>query len=140
MAPLIPIETISYYLSKSGFSKFRRWFKSNDILKSIHDDLENLTYIIETSTWLEDKLRKDTLIKIKFLIYKHIEKIINNDPEKYFQDWIDSIQIYCFQGGYGHRIQYSGNVPHHWCVSCENYEIVKNIGLDRSCAKNDDKK
>jgi hypothetical protein len=127
MAPLIPIETLSYYLSKTGFPKFRQWFKSVELLSPIHNDLENLTYITENSTWLEDKLRKETLIKSKSLILKHIETVIGTNPEKYFQNWIDSIQPYCFQGGYGHRIQYSGNIPHHWCVSCENYEKVKNI-------------
>jgi len=130
MAPLIPIETLSYYLSKTGFPKFRQWFKSVELLSPIHNDLENLTYITENSTWLEDKLRKETLIKSKSLILKHIETVIGTNPEKYFQNWIDSIQPYCFQGGYGHRIQYSGNIPHHWCVSCENYEKVKNIPIN----------
>lgn len=130
MAPLIPIETLSYYLSKTGFPKFRQWFKSVELLSPIHNDLENLTYITENSTWLEDKLRKETLNKSKSLILKHIETVIGTNPEKYFQNWINSIQPYCFQGGYGHRIQYSGNIPHHWCVSCENYEKVKNIPIN----------
>jgi hypothetical protein len=130
MAPLLPIETLNYYLSKSGFLKFREWFKSIEFLQPIHDDLETLTYIIDNSTWLEDKLRKDTLNKIKLLILKHIEKILNKEPEMYFQEWINSIQEYCFQGGYGYRVQYSGNVPHHWCVRCEHYDKVKNIPSD----------
>jgi hypothetical protein len=127
MPPIIPIETLSFYLSKSGFPKFRQWFKSIELLKPIYNDLENLTYITENSTWLEDKLRKETIIKSKSLILKHIETTLGTHPEKHFQNWIDSIQPYCFQGGYGHRIQYSGNIPHHWCVRCEHYEIVKNI-------------
>ena len=98
-----------------------------DILKPIHSELIALTYLVENSTWLEDKLRKDTLNKIKMTILKHIEKTINKDPEIYFQDWINSIQQYCFQGGYGHRIQYSGNVPHHWCVRIEHYKKVLSI-------------
>lgn len=130
MAPLIPIQTLSYYLSKSGFTKFRNWFNSIELLEPIYRDLENLTYIIENSTWLEDKLRKDTLYKIKLLILQHIEKTINKNPETKFQEWIDYIQQYCFQGGYGHLIQYSGNIPHHWCVRCEHYEKVKNIPVD----------
>ena len=32
MAPLIPIQTLSYYLSKSGFTKFRDWFNSIKLL------------------------------------------------------------------------------------------------------------
>ena len=110
MAPLIPIQTLSYYLSKSGFTKFRDWFNSIKLLEPIYNDLENLTYIIENSTWLEDKLRKDTLYKIKLLILQHIEKTINKNPETKFQEWIDYIQQYCFQGGYGHFIQMRKNV------------------------------
>ena len=130
MAPLIPIETLSYYLSKTGFIKFRPWLKSVELLKPIHNDLENLAYITENSTWLEDKLRKETINKLKLLILKHLENTIGKEPEKYFQNWIDSIQQYCFQGGYGHRIQYSGDFPHHLCVCCENYEKIKNIPVE----------
>ena len=123
-------KSLSYYLSKDGFSEFRKWFKSIELLEPIHRDLENLTYIIENSKWLEDKLRKDTLYKIKLLILQHIEKTINKNPETKFQEWIDYIQQYCFQGGYGYSIDYSGNIPHHWCVRCEHYEKVKNIPVD----------
>ena len=130
MHPLIPLDTLSVYLSKSGFPKFRQWFKSKDILEPIHSELENLTYLIETSTWLEDKLRKESLNKIKSIIIKHIENLLGESPELYFQKWIDSIQQYCFQGGFGHRILYSGDIPHHWCVYCEYYEKVKNIPIN----------
>jgi len=127
MAPLIPIETLSFYLSKSGFPKFRDWYKSIKYLEPIYDDLESLTYLVETSTWFEDKLRKDSINKIKNLILKYVENKIGKEPDKYFQDWIDSIQQYCYQGGYGYRIQYSGYIPHHWCVIFENYDKVKTI-------------
>ena len=130
MAPLISIQTLGYYLSKTGFQKFREWFKSIKLLEPIYSELETLTFIIEKSTWLEDKLRKDTLNKIKTLILTNIEITIGKDPDKHFQDWVNSIQEYCFQGGYGHRIQYSGDLPHHWCVRTEHYEKVKKIPTD----------
>ncbi len=131
MSPLINIQTLSYYLSKSGFNKFRDWYKSIILLQPIHSELETLTYIIENSTWLEDKLRKDTFNRIKILIFKNVEELIGKEPDIHFQDWINSIQEYCFQGGYGHRIQYSSsNLPHHWCVKTEHYEKVKNIPND----------
>ena len=130
MSPLIPIETLSFYLSKTGFPKFRQWFKSVEFLEPIHNELENLTYFVEHSSWLEDKIRKENINKIKVLILKYLEKTINKDPNIYFQEWIDSIQKYCFQGGYGHRIQYSGLFPHNWCVRCEHYDDIKNIPLN----------
>ena len=127
MSPLLPIETLSYYLAKTGFLKFKNWFKSVDLLEPIHDELDKLTYLVEHTSWLEDKVRKDSLTRIRTLITKHIEKTINKDPNLYFEDWVNSIQKYCFQGGYGHRIQYSGVFPHHWCVKTEYYEEVKKI-------------
>jgi hypothetical protein len=127
MAPLIPIETLSYYLSKTGITKFKVWFNSIELFKPIHEELDALTNIIEQSRWLEDKIRKQTFTKIKTLIINFIENINNKNPEVIFQEWIDSIQNKCFQGGYGYRIQYSGNVPHHWCVRCEYYESVSVI-------------
>lgn len=127
MAPLIPIETLSFYLSKSGITKFREWFYSIELFKPIHEELDALTNIIEQSTWLEDKVRKQTFAKIKSLIINFIENINKKEPEIIYQEWIDSIQAYCFQGGYGHRIQYSGTIPHHWCVRCEHYNIVRII-------------
>ena len=127
MPPLIPIETLNYYLTKSGFPKFRQWFSSVEIFKPIFVELDSLTTSIINSTWLEDKLRKDSLLKIRVLIMKHIENILNISPDNYFQLWINSIQQYCFQGGYGHRIQYSGEVPHHWCISSNDYDKIINI-------------
>jgi len=129
MSPILPIETLSYYLSKPGFPKFRNWFKSISLLEPIFSDLEDLTYLVETSTWFEDKLRKESINKIKGLLFSHIKKTLNKEPEKYFEEWIESIQKYCYQG-YGHRIQYSGYFPQYWCVRCEYYENVKNIPKD----------
>jgi hypothetical protein len=64
MAPLLPIETLSYYLSKTGITKFKIWFNSIKLFKPIHEELDALTNIIEQSRWLEDKIRKQTFTKI----------------------------------------------------------------------------
>lgn len=129
MAPIIPIETLSFYLSKTGFPKFRAWFNSVELLEPIYIELESLTYLVETSTWFEDKLRKESINKIKGLLFSYIQNTLRIEPEKCFQEWICSIQQYCFQG-FGHKIQYSGYVPQYWCVKCEHYEKVKNIPKD----------
>ena len=130
MDHVLKYETLSFYLSKSGFPKFRQWFKSIEQLELIYNELESLTYLVETSKWLDDDFRNELLNKIKLLILKHIEKTIGKEPEKCFDDWIDSIKPYCFQGGYGYRIKYSGNCPHHYCIYYEHYEKVKNIPND----------
>ena len=91
MPPLIPIETLSFYLTKTGFSKFKQWFYSIDILKPILQELDALINIVDTSNWLEDKLRKECFHKIKTVIIKQVENTIGIEPEKYFQNWIDSI-------------------------------------------------
>lgn len=127
MPPIIPIETLSHYLTKTGFSKLKIWLSSIKIFETIENEINTYIYIIENSTWMEDKLRKDTMNKIREIIIKHLETILNETPEKYFQKWIDSIQQYCFQGGYGYHIQYSGKFPHHWCVRPEHYNKVVEV-------------
>ena len=127
MENLISSETLSYYLSKKGFMKFKPWYITIECLEPIYDDLDKLTNQIQYSTWLDDNLREECFDKIRILIVKQIVFSIGKEPDIVFQEWIDSIQQYCFQGGYGHRIQYTGNAPHHWCVKCEHYEKVKTI-------------
>lgn len=127
MVALTPIDTLSYYLTKSGFPEFRDWFLAISFFTPIQNQILDLVHTIESSTWYEDRLRKDSLNKIRELLTKHIERELNYSPDTYFEKWIESIQQYCFQGGYGHMIQYSGNYPHHWCVRVEHYEKVKKI-------------
>ena len=119
--------TLSYYLTKSNFTNFKEWYKSIDLFNDIHNELDNLNTIIENSKWLEDKLRLETFEKIKLLLINQIKKILKKEPEEIYNDWIKSIQPYCFQGGKGYKIQYSGDIPHHWCVKPEYYNKVSNI-------------
>ena len=119
--------TLSYYLTKSNFTNFKEWYKSIDLFNDIHNELDNLNTIIENSKWLEDKLRLETFEKIKLLLINQIKKILKKKPEEIYNEWIKSIQPYCFQGGKGYKIQYSGDIPHHWCVKPEYYNKVSNI-------------
>jgi len=119
--------TLSYYLTKSNFTNFKEWYKSIDLFNDIHNELDNLNTIIENSKWLEDKLRLETFEKIKLLLINQIKKILKKEPEEIYNEWIKSIQPYCFQGGKGYKIQYSGDIPHHWCVKPEYYNKVSNI-------------
>ena len=90
--------------------------------------------MILKSNWMEDKLRQELFENIKYKIIKYSENILEKNPELIYNEWIISIQPYCFQGGIGHRIQYGdgnktmiNNSPHHWCVKPEYYDIVLNI-------------
>jgi hypothetical protein len=140
MVAIVPVDTLSHYLSKTGFPKFKKWFLTVEEFKPILIDITSLVETIENSTWYEDRLRKDSFNKIREIINTYIEKLVKYPPDIYFQKWIDSIQPYCFQGGYGYKIQYSGNYPHHWCVRPEHYEKVKKIPeLVKLCAIISDK-
>ena len=126
--------TLSHYFTKSNFINFKVWYKSIDLFIDIYNELDNLSTIIENSKWLEDTLRLDTFEKIKLLLINQIKKIVKKEPEEIYNEWIKSIQPYCFQGGIGHKIQYSINnstssnsIPHHWCIKPEYYKQVINI-------------
>ena len=130
---LIP-RTLSYYFSKSGYPHFSNWYKSIDLFKPIDKDLELLTNTIDKSLWLEDDIRHESFKNIKNSIIKQFVNCEKKEPEIIYKEWIESIQPYCFQGGIGHKIQYSINnstssnsIPHHWCVKPEYYKIVINI-------------
>ena len=128
---IIP-KTLSYYFTKTGYPIFKDWYKSIILLEPIYTDLEILTNSIDKSNWLEDDLRNNTFKKIKNTIIKQIEISLGKDPEIIYEEWINSIQPYCFQGGIGHKIQYSStntdiHMPHHWCIKPEYYNNVIDI-------------
>jgi hypothetical protein len=148
MLYLIPDKTLSYYLTNVGFLNFKCWYKSIQLFEPIYNELEIITDIIEKINWSEDKLRLELFENIKDKIIKYCEIVLKKSPELIYNEWIISIQPYCFQGGIGHRIQYGDNniynqlsqhlpqhspylshsySPHHWCVKPEYYDIVLNI-------------
>ena len=121
---------LSHYFTKSNFINFKYWYKSIDLLTDIHNDLDNLTTIIENSKWLEDDLRITTFEKIRLVLINNIIEKFKKEPEEIYNDWIKSIQSYCFQGGKGYKINYSGTIPHHWCIKPDYYEIVSTIPIE----------
>ena len=95
MAPLIPIETLSYYLSKTGITKFKLWFNSIELFKPIHEELEELT---NTYIKMQNPIQKtdiktqntQTQIPIQsFDINKYKEFLINkkNDINELFDEY-----------------------------------------------------
>ena len=118
---------LSHYFTKSNFINFKDWYKSIDLLTNIHNELDNLTTTIENLKWIEDDLRMKTFEKIRLVLINHIIEKFKKEPEEIYNDWIKSIQPYCFQGGKGYKINYSGTIPHHWCIKPDYYEIVSII-------------
>ena len=90
--------TLSYYFTNSNFTNFKEWYKSIDLFN-----------------------------EIKLLLRNQIKKIFKKEPEEIYNNWINLIQPYCFQGGNGYKIQYSGDIPHHWCIKPEYYNKVSTI-------------
>jgi len=127
---LIP-NKLSYYFTKIGYPTFKDWYKKSVLLEPIYSELEILTNIIDNSNWLEEDLRNETFIKIKNSIVKQIKTSLGKYPEQIYEEWINSIQTYCFQGGIGYKIQYDNTInhriPHHWCIKPEYYNSVIDI-------------
>jgi alpha-L-fucosidase len=117
---------LSYYLTNEGLPNFKKWFKSIQLLEAIYNELDILINSIENTK--EDKLIKELFENIKHKIIKQTESVFKYHPETIYNEWIESIKPYCFQGGLGYRIMYtSNNIPHHWCIKPEYYNIVVNI-------------
>ena len=127
---IIP-KTLSYYFTKAGYPKLKEWYKSIVFLEPIYNELDSLTHIINKTTWLEDDIRNESFKNIKNSIVKQFVNIEKKEPEIIYKEWINKIQPYCFQGGIGHKIQYSNTdnhiMPHHWCIKPEYYNIVIDI-------------
>jgi len=119
--------TLSHYFSKANFINFKDWYKSIDLFTDIYNELDNLTTIIENSKWTEDDLRIKTFEKIRLVLTNHLIEKFKKEPKEIYNDWIKSIQPYCFQGGKGYKINYSGTLPHHWCIKPAYYELVSTI-------------
>ncbi len=122
------MNTLDYYLSEKGISHFEKWYSNLQILKPIKEDLDNYIFMLQTTRW-SDETNHDKN-KIRDSIHEYLELFIKLTFKKsameIFQEWIDSIKVYCFQGGYGYAISYPG-APHHWVIRPEYYEQVTNI-------------
>lgn len=122
-------KTLNFYVSRHGIDEL------NEIISS-YLCFNNVIYIINHySKQLKDSLDTNNDLNIKEISVK-IKNVLHFAFENYYKqkcldvyfDWIKSIQKYCFQGGYGHSIYYTGiDVPHHWCIKTEFYDIVKHI-------------
>ena len=119
--------SINYYLSPSGISKFKEWLESIPEFNCIKDHLDELKELIITGNSILNYNTINTIKNtIKQILILQYEVYYKQHPEIDFNNWLNTINQYCFQGGYGYRMRYLG-APHHWCIKPEYYDLVKNI-------------
>jgi len=121
--------TLLYFCSdENGFAALKIWITQQNLQDDIIKHVLDLCEQIEQTKWLELDLRKQLFAEIKTKLINGFTTQYGISPLKYYLQWIKSIQPYCFQGGYGHRINYTGyhaHFPHHWCIKPEDYHKVK---------------
>jgi len=119
--------SIDNYLSQYGINEFTEWYEGIPEFNSIKCQIEELKKLIITGNSI---LNYNTINTIKNTIKKMLilqyEIYYKQNPETDFNNWIDSIKQYCFQGGYGYCIRYLG-APHHLCIKPEYYNLCFNI-------------
>jgi len=128
-------KSITYFLANdgNGFLEFKLWYKSCKLLEPIHNNLDTYCTELENTKWLDILIRKQLFENINKLLFEYINNLCGKNPLEYFKDYITDIDEYCFQGGYGHVINYYFDsldyhpLPHHWRVRPEYYEKVKDI-------------
>ena len=101
--------------SLSRINDLQKFIESAN-LKNI--DISYLSYLCESIDALED---------IRKILYDYFIKETNTTPEKYFNNWIERVNKYCFQGGYGYVVYYGKSTPHHWRIKPE---YMNNIEVD----------
>ena len=120
------MQTLEYFLSESGIQKFQNWYLSKPTLQSIWQELDNYLLML-LSTRLQDEPHRD---KIRTIIREYLELYIELTYKKtaceIFQEWLDTVNKYCFQGGYGYSFLYP-DAPHHWVIKPVYYDKVSNI-------------
>ena len=111
--------SLNYYLTYD-IPAFQSWVYNYNCFKSIETEFTNeLQQYILSSNTLKDSSR----YKICELLKNAFTEYYNQTPQNTFQIWIEQIEPYCFQGGYGYAITYT-NAPHHWCIKPDYYIFV----------------
>ena len=85
--------------------KLKLTFPGEAVLNSADKALTKIVKFMGT-----DLTKLESVLEIAIaenIITKQIENSLGKEPEIIYEDWITSIQPYCFQGGIGYKIQYS---------------------------------
>ena len=122
----MPLATLDYLLSKKGINQFSTWYNQLSILEPLSNELDNYTLMLNSTRWLDNTSRENIRISIREYLELFITLTYKKTAKEIFQEWIDSIKEFCFQGGYGYAIFYP-DAPHHWVIKPEYYAQVVNI-------------
>jgi hypothetical protein len=130
------MNTLKYFLSETGIHKFQDWYLAKPSLQPIHQNLDNYITILSTTKYHLDinndndndneNDNENTKKLIQSYLESHIKHKYNKTAIEIFLEWLDEINTYCYQGGYGHSFTYPDS-PHHWVINPEFYDKVSNI-------------
>jgi hypothetical protein len=120
------MQTLKYFLSETGIHNFQSWYLSKPSLKSIWQELDNYVLMLLSTQWLMESERARIRTCIREYLEHYIQITYKKNANELFQAWLDEVNKYCYQGGYGYRISYP-DAPHHWTIKPEFYDKVSNI-------------
>jgi len=120
------MQTLQYFLSEKGIQQFQTWYLSKPSLQSIWQDLDNYVLMLLSTRWLEDLERSNIRTIIRDYLDLYIQITYKKPAIVIFQEWLDEVNKYCYQGGYGYRFAYPDS-PHHWVIKPEFYDKVSRI-------------
>lgn len=122
------MQTLHYFLSDKGISEFQNWYLGKESLKSIWKNLDNYVLKLLSIQFKENANIESAQIKrlIREYLDSYIQNKYNKSANEIFQEWLDTVNKYCFQGGYGYSFLYP-DAPHHWVIKPVYYDKVSNI-------------
>ena len=120
------MHTLQYFLSDAGIFKFQDWYLGKESLISIWQELDNYVLMLLSTRWQAESERDKIRILIREYLELYIQLTFKKTTSEIFQEWLETINKYCFQGGYGYAFSYP-NSPHHWVIKPEFYDKVSRI-------------
>jgi hypothetical protein len=120
------MRTLDFYLSQNGISQFSTWYLNINILESIYDELDNYVLMLKSTRWLDESPREQINQSIREYLELFIQLTFKKPSLEIYTEWLDFINKYCFQGGYGYAFSYP-DAPHHWVIRPEHYFRIASI-------------
>ena len=127
------MQTLQYFLSDIGISKFQAWYLGKESLQSIWQDLDNYIAMLLSTRWTEDAERDNIRTYIREYLELYIQLTYKKSAIEIFQEWLDKVNKYCYQGGYGYRFAYP-DAPHHWVIKPAFYDKVSRVPAEVAIA------